>query len=179
MDNFTSWYRNLSQDQGMAFTLTRKFQDVLPGFDYFRFREAGERHRELFAYFKDSDRAPSQAYRFTELSDGQRALFVLYTLIHVMRTKRGILFIDEPENFLALPEIQPWLIELYDLCLQGEGQSLIISHHPELINYLLASPVGFWFERPSNSSVRVRPIVPNGVEGLRVSEIIARGWLLE
>jgi len=84
---------------------------------------------------------------------------------------------DEPENFLALPEIQPWLLQLYDSCSEGKTQALLISHHPELINYLLASPVGYWFEREANTPVRVKQIVAESNGGLPVSELIARGWL--
>ncbi|HBE31624.1 MAG TPA: ATPase, partial [Cyanobacteria bacterium UBA11368] len=86
-----------------------------------------------------------------------------------------------PENFLALPEIQPWLIQLYDLCSERKLQALLISHHPELINYLLASPIGYWFERQSNAPVRVKAISNEVGEnsGLPVSELIARGWLNE
>ena len=34
------------------------------------------------------------------------------------------LCLDEPENFLALPEIQPWLVALHDRCSGGEVQAL-------------------------------------------------------
>lgn len=42
----------------------------------------------------------------------------------------------EPENFLALPEIQPWLLQMADKVEQEACQIFFISHHPELINYL-------------------------------------------
>ncbi|MHC5831008.1 MAG: AAA family ATPase, partial [Nostoc sp.] len=97
-------------------------------------------------------------YRFSELSDGQKVLIALYTLLYCTQSEDYTLCIDEPENFLALPEIQPWVIQLYDFCIDGKIQALLISHHPVLINYLLASPIGYWFERQSNAPVRVKPI---------------------
>lgn len=185
LENFISWYRHLSQDQGMAFRLISELKEVLPGFDAFRFESAGGEHRLLKVYFQNEQDqgVASTGYQFNELSDGQRMIIGLYTLLHAARSDHNCgysLCLDEPENFLALPEIQPWLIELYDRCSEGEMQSLLISHHPEFINYLLASPIGYWFERESNRPTRIRPITaPKNEGGVPLSEIIARGWLNE
>ena len=177
MENFVSWYRRLSQDQGKTFELTHALREVLDGFDYFRFVEAGEEHRVLRAHFSGpSDDAPPVEYRFDELSDGQRVLIVLYTLLYHLRGMGYTLCIDEPENFVALPEIQPWLTTLYDLCSAGELQALLISHHPELIDYL-APTAGYWFARQENGPVRVRPVAQTPVGEIPLSEFIARGWL--
>jgi predicted ATPase len=176
LENFVSWYRHLSQDQGFAIELNRVLQDVLPGFDAFRFEKSGDQYR-FKAHFQNENRNESIGYGFGDLSDGQRMLIVLYALTLAAKEQHYILCLDEPENFLALPEIQPWLIQLFDLSQKEEAQALLISHHPELINYLLASPVGFWFERGANTPVRVRPIAAEQNEGMPVSELIARGWL--
>ncbi|MBI5292172.1 MAG: AAA family ATPase [Chloroflexi bacterium] len=179
MDNYSSWYSYLSRDQSWVFELTNALKEVLPGFEYFRFTEAGEKFSILRAVFsgQDNNSGTKREYRFAELSDGQRALIVLYTLLIAAQKENYVLCIDEPENFLALPEIQPWLLQLYDSCSEGKTQALLISHHPELINYLLASPVGYWFEREANTPVRVKQIVAESNGGLPVSELIARGWL--
>jgi hypothetical protein len=89
------------------------------------------------------------------------------------------LCLDEPENFVALPEIQPWLTALYDHCEAGNMQALLISHHPELINYLLASPIGIWFDRQANRPTRTKRIAVNNGDGLPASELVARGWILD
>ena len=152
---------------------------VLDGFDHFRFESYGAKHRLLKIYFKD-DQGQSVGYNYNELSDGQKMLIALYSLLYAARADSKFnytLLIDEPGNFLALPEIQPWLIELYDDCMEQRLQALLISHHPEFINYLLASPVGYWFERSSNGPTRVRPITSQEADGMPMSEIIARGWL--
>jgi len=182
LENFTSWYRYISQDQGMAFQLMSELKQVLPGFDYFRFEAVGEKHRLLKVYFQHEQEQSSIGYNFYELSDGQRMLIALYTLLYAARSEqncRYTLCLDEPENFLALQEIQPWLTELYDRCSDGEIQALLISHHPEFINYLLASPIGYWFERQSNCPTRVKPVSLKENNGFSFSEIIARGWLNE
>jgi predicted ATPase len=179
MDNYSSWYQFLSRDQSWVVELTNRLLEVLPGFENFRFVREIENVEILKAVFsgQNGNKGAKREYRFAELSDGQRALIVLYTLLIAAERENYVLCIDEPENFLALPEIQPWLVKLYDSCTEGKTQAVLISHHPEMINYLLASPVGFWFEREANTPVRVKPIVSEPDGGLPVSELIARGWL--
>jgi predicted ATPase len=182
IENFVSWYRHISEDQGKVIELVNILRQVLAGFITFNFERVTEKSRVLKLKFTgDLDGKKLIEYRFSELSDGQKTLVALYALIYGTKSEDYTLCIDEPENFLALPEIQPWLIQLYDLCSDGELQSLLISHHPELINYLLASPIGYWFERQSNAPVRVKRISSQVADdsGLPISELIARGWLNE
>lgn len=84
------------------------------------------------------------------------------------------LFIDEPENFLALREIQPWLAALEQEVGDGVEQAVLISHHPEIIDYLGAA-AGRWFSRPRGGPARVSPDAPE-TGGLSLSETVARGW---
>ncbi|HEY88452.1 MAG TPA: AAA family ATPase [Thermoflexia bacterium] len=179
-ENYISWYRYISQDQGMTMQLIAALQAVLPGFEHFKFEAVGEKHRLLKVYFQSEDDAPAVAYAFDELSDGQRMLIALYSLLYAARAEQKYTYtlcIDEPGNFISLSEIQPWLTELYESCTEHQMQALLISHHPELINYLLASPVGYWFERESNRPTRVRRITAQSEGGLPSAELVARGWL--
>jgi hypothetical protein len=169
--NFTDWYRLVSQNQGKVFEITKALQEVLDGFKYFEFEKVGENRSLLKAQIGEAQ------YRFHELSDGQRMLIVLYSLIHFAHNQRYTLCIDEPENFVSLPEIQPWLFTLHDACADNELQALFISHHPEYINYL-ADSSGLWFERKQNAPVRVRP-VSGDENGLAPAELAARGWIDE
>lgn len=178
MGNYVSWYRYLSQDQGKIFELTTILKEIFEGFENFKFVSVGPEIRILKLFFSlDDDRNKLIEYKLGELSDGQRMLIALYTLIVCTKSEDYTLCLDEAENFLALPEIQPWLIQLYDLCSEQKTQALLISHHPVLIDYLLASPVGYWFERQSNTPVRVKRIGSDNDTGLPISELVARGWL--
>lgn len=182
MGNFVSWYRYLSEDQGKVAEIGNILREVLNGFANFKFERVSEQNLVLKLRFSGgSNNVLPLEYRLGELSDGQKALVALYTLLYGTKSEDYTVCIDEPENFLALPEIQPWLIQLYDFCSEGKLQTLVISHHPELINYLLASPIGYWFERQSNAPVRVKRISGEVASnsGLPVSELIARGWLNE
>ena len=179
LENYASWYRHLSQDQGMAFQLTRTLQETLAGFRHFKFEQAGEQHRILKVCFSGGGERGLAEYSLAELSDGQRMLIALYTLLFASCSGnecKYTLCLDEPENFIALPEIQPWLVRLYDRCSAGEVQALLISHHPELINYL-AAEAGFWFDHEPNMPARLTRITENDHSGLPISELVARGWL--
>ena len=113
-----------------------------------------------------------------EISDGQRALVALYSLIHLSAGMGYTLFLDEPENYLALSEIEPWLAELSDRCGDAIPQAVICSHHPELIDYLgLSSGISLSRE-PSGitTATRVADMALTTEGGLKLSEIVARGW---
>ena len=179
MENYVSWYQYLSQDQGKIFELTNIFREVLDNFLSFKFERVGETNYVLKLIFENEfDNKKTIEYYFNELSDGQKVLIALYTLIYGTQNEGYTLCIDEPENFLALPEVQPWLDRLYDFCSEKKLQALLISHHPKLINFL-ALDAGYWFERKGNSPVRVKQIKDTDDSGLPISDLVERGWLYD
>ena len=169
--NFASWYRSRTQvrPEGLA-QLFEDLARVMPGFRSLRLADAG-RARTLEAAL-EADAAP-YAVSFAELSDGQRMLVVNYALARLGVDDGALLAIDEPGNFVALADLQPWLAELCD-AVQDHGQLFVISHHPEVIDYL-APAAAFVFERPRGGPVRVRPFEVDRDEGVRASEVVARG----
>jgi len=175
MSNYAAWYSYLSQEsQGKIIKLTLELQKIIPGFDSFQNPKSGD-VRILSASFTRPSKA---AYRLNELSHGQKALIALYTLIYCSPDDNFTLCIDEPENFLALPEIKPWWGRVMDYCLENQAQAMLISHHPSLINYL-ASSSGYWFERRDNEAVRWRRITDTEEEGLSVAKLIELGWIYD
>lgn len=179
MENYVSWYRHLSQDQGKIFELTNVLRNILDRFVSFKFERFSETNYGLKLIFESEiDNKKIIEYYFNELSDGQKVIIALYTLIYGTQDEDYTLCIDEPENFLALPEVQPWLDQLYDFCSEKKLQALLISHHPKLINFL-ALDGGYWFERKGNSPVRVKPIKDTDDSGLPISDLIERGWLYD
>lgn len=183
-NNFVSWYRHISENQGLAIRISQQLSEVIDGFEHFEFERLGETWRGLKVVFRTSTNGRQGTkygghrteYRFHELSDGQRALIVLYSLLIYASENNVTLCLDEPENFLALPEIQPWLISLFDLCNEQKLQAILISHHPELINYLAASN-GIWFSRENSGPVRTRKIDSDMDSGISIAELVARGWI--
>lgn len=176
MENFVSWYRRLAQENlGAMMELFSELKHVLPSFSSFSLKDVGEEAKGLKVLFESSDGGKKTLpYDFGELSDGQRVLIALYTLIHGLKGEGLTLFLDEPDNYVALREIQPWLSTLNDACGESFEQAVLISHHPEIINYL-GSSKGRWFNR-TNAAVRVSDAPPKAAEGLELSQTIARGW---
>ena len=176
MRNFVGWYRHYAQENmGSIAELFESLRDCLPGFQFIRLSESGEDSRALKAVFDGTADAKKIDYGFDQLSDGQRALIALYSLILLTGDRRASLFIDEPDNYLALREIQPWLVQTNKHCGKSLEQLVVISHHPVIIDYMAGSS-GRWFFRDGDGPVRVSEKPKSGVDGLSISETIARGW---
>lgn len=174
-DNFASWYRRLAQER--AGDLHELFEDLcnaLPGFRSLVLVGAGKqgRARDLLARF-DSPGGGRHELELEALSDGQRALIVLYALLVDLRSSPGLMLLEEPERFIGLTEIQPWLRALDDAMGEG-GQLLLASHHPLVIDTLDAKRA-LLFERVEGGPVRVRAEVFGRDNRLRPSEQLLRG----
>ena len=182
MENFVEWYWSVAQENmGSMFRLFKELQDVLPGFDSLSMVKSGESARALKAEFHGrSDDKRLNRYGFGQLSDGQRALTALYSLLHLVEElqlaegHRRSLFIDEPDNYLSLREVQPWLAQVVGACGETLEQAVIVSHHPVTIDYLAGSRAR-WFSRDGEGPVRVGDEPKFSADGLSISEAIARG----
>ena len=114
--NFASWFRFLSEkNHGNILYLTQELRAVLPGFNSFSLPVASEKTRVLKVLFRDGSRSKKPAaFSFSELSDGQRQLIVLYCLLYGVKGGGVLAVPGYPDNYLALREIQPWLTSLQD-----------------------------------------------------------------
>jgi predicted ATPase len=174
--HFASWYRYLSQEhQDKIIHLTQQLKGILPGFHAFKLELAGKSRVLKVGWVNGSSSSPFYI-DFEHLSDGQRVIILLYTLLSGMRDLGYSLFIDEPENYVSIEEIQPWLMELQDACGEGFSQVVLISHHPELIDYLGAE-FGTIVDRDASGPTRVREIPRRADDEMKLSEYIARGWI--
>jgi len=183
LSNFAAWYRHILQEQTpAAFELQQSLREVIDGFDSLELVSAGQNTRILSARFSaginsegNASKKQRMEFDFDELSDGQRTLIALYTLLHCAVRPDSTICIDEPDNFVALPEIQPWLFNLSDHIDDQGGQAILISHHPELIDQLAANH-GVAFVRTGCGPVRLEPYRHDAGSSLSPSERIARGW---
>ena len=174
--NFASWYRHLSQERaGDIPQLFERLTEALPGFRALALKGAGKqgRTRDLVVQMQ----APDGKYDvdFEAISDGQRTLIVLNALLVDIGTTPQTLLLDEPENYVGLSELQPWL-QCLDEALGDAGQLFLISHHPEVIDFLAAENA-ILFERPEGGPVRVKCADFERTSGLKASQLIARGLL--
>ena len=184
--NFADWYRHTHQERPDLTEALRKdlVEVVAAGFRHIQLEQVGHEARVLTLSFNDREDGDSRdgyTLRFDEISDGHRALIVLYGLITLVRDQEYTLFIDAPENYLALREIQPWLMCLNDATGEAFPQAVVTSHHPELIDYL-GYEHGIMLQRETSGVITVgRPqATPESREeksvGLKLSELVARGW---
>lgn len=171
-ENFASWYRAFVQEGVENARLMDELKNVLPGFSALRSAPTGGSSRELRAVFGQSP-DPSYELAFHELSDGQRALVVLYAALHAPAGP-ALLVVDEPENFVALSEIQPWLAHVSKSVEEKDHQVILMSHHPEVIDYV-AAEAALQMYRPRGGITQIAPLDVDLDEGLRASEVVAMG----
>jgi predicted ATPase len=179
--NFASWYRHLSQERPEDLPkLFERLAQTLAGFRTLKTVSTGKaQRRELVAAFGYGDPESKYEVDFDDLSDGERATMILYCLLVDAEGETDgrsrTLLLDEPENYVGLDVIQPWLVDLAD-AMRDEGQLFLISHHPEVIDYLAADHA-LLFERPGGGPTRVRSNPFDRDKGLRASELVSRGLL--
>src|SRR5258708_18142455 len=99
LSNFAGWYRHLrleSDDQ----SLLNDLREVIPGFESMDLRDAGMGNRVLFLSFMADSGTGQPASRFmrffNELSDGQRVLIGLHTVLRFPLKSGTTLLFDEP-----------------------------------------------------------------------------------
>lgn len=176
--NFSSWllaHQRYSPNtyQGIA----RRAADVLKGFVGFEFLPEGDQYRLITrwrstAHSSGGPNGATRSYDMGELSDGQRLILVLSALVEIAGQRELAMILDEPDNYVALQEIQPLLLSLMDL---STLQLIVVSHHPEVID-LMAKDYGYVLAREDDQGpVRVkRWQAPPGTM-LPASELVSRG----
>ncbi len=173
LSNLTSWYRSLSQEQEWTDALRDSLQDVWPDFRSFKQVDVGLNAKALQLKFETETGKPVHL-NFGQLSDGERALVGLYMVRSALETGAAkTVLIDEPDNFVGLPELQPWVLSMREL-LDEQHQLVLISHHPEILSNSGEAHGRYLWRDNHTSPTRIGPLkVP---EGMTAGEAIARGW---
>ena len=129
LGNLISWYRSLSQEQEWTDTLRDSLREVWPDFKSFRLVDVGLNTKALQLRFEGSNGKDAGVLFFDQLSDGEKALVGLYMVRTALATGAAqTVLIDEPDNYVGLPELQPWVLSLREL-LDESHQAILISHH--------------------------------------------------
>ncbi|MCG8585525.1 MAG: AAA family ATPase [Pirellulales bacterium] len=175
MDNLLSWYRSLAQEQEWTDTLRDSLKDVWPDFMSFRQQDTGINAKTVQLRFDSDQGRDSGLYSFNQLSDGEKALLGLYMIRAALESGRtNIVLIDEPDNYVGLPELQPWVLATREL-LDDEHQAILISHHPEVLGSAGHEHGAYLWRDNHTSPTRIGPLrIP---EGLTAGEAIKRGWI--
>lgn len=176
LGNFAAWFRGLQQRRFRAVaSMFEAIKDIIPGFEELGLDSDQHERGRLRVRCGPSAGLPAASYDFGELSDGQRALIALYTIHHALIGPNATVCLDEPDNFVALRELQPWLLSVLDETLTSSGaQVLLISHSAEIIN-LLGPERGLWFFRENGGPTRVRPFAEVMEGPLSASAQVAQG----
>jgi predicted ATPase len=178
--DFAGWLRHVSAAEALARQEAEQnlAQGGLPGFRAFQAVPSGDAQILQCIFQSGSTRLD---FRLDELSSGQIALVILETALAVASERRGVLLLDEPGNFLGLSEVQPLLTRLQDAALEGRFQVILTAHHPIAVDFLAAG-YGSWLQREPSGPTRTHRIhvaedLREEKAGIRISDLIARGWL--
>jgi predicted ATPase len=175
--DFADWLNYISGAESLARQEAEQSlaKGGLPGFRAFQAVPSGDAEIVQCIF------QPKLKFRLDELSSGQIALVILETALAVAGERNGVLLLDEPGNFLGLGEVQPLLARLQDAALENRLQVILTAHHPIAVDFLAAG-YGKWLEREPSGPTRVQTIrveesFAGEKAGMRVSDLIARGWL--
>jgi predicted ATPase len=174
LNNLAGWYRSLVTafpEENVKFL--ESLRRCMDGFLTLKFSSEKDGVRRLRAEFTTPTKK-RVSYSISELSEGQRCLISLYMILHFTIERGDTVFVDEPDNFIALREIQPWLLSADEAVDDHGGQLILVSHHPETLNQW-AKDYGLRFFREQNGQARTGKFIADG-SNLQPSELIARGW---
>jgi ABC-type lipoprotein export system ATPase subunit len=175
LSGLTSWYRHLSQDLEWTEALRDLLREVWPDLKSFKLVDVGLNAKALQLRFEGSTSGGICNLFFEQLSDGEKALIGLYMVRAALATGAAqTVLIDEPDNYVGLPELQPWVLSLREL-LDDEHQAILITHHPEVLSSAGRENGRYLWRDNHSSPTRIGPLdIP---EGMNPAEAIARGWV--
>lgn len=71
--------------------------------------------------------------------------------------------IDEPDNYVGLPELQPWVLSLREL-LDDDRQAILINHHPEVLSSAGVKAGRYLWRDNHTSPTRIGALnIPDGI----------------
>ncbi len=170
LSNIIAWYRHFAQDQEWTDALRHSLQMVWPNdLRSLKLKDVGASTKQLVLNFEGGE------IPFSQLSDGEKMLVALY-MIHavLLMAPSGLtVLIDEPDNYIYLQELQPWLLEMCEI-VDGKRQMIIISHNSEILDSAPLN-VQYFFRDNHKSPTRVKQLEEQ--EGMSIGETLARGWI--
>jgi len=175
--DFSGWLRSISMGDTLIGRRAEEnlAKETLPGFLLFQPTPSGDSN--ILECLFEAKPKPLKL-RLDELSSGQIALIILEVAIAAATERGGALLLDEPSNYLGLPEIQPLLVRLQDAALEGRFQVVMTAHHPIAVD-LLAAGYGVWLDREPTGPARVHRVqladsTMDDKSAMRVSDLEAR-----
>lgn len=169
--NFASWYRRkVQEDFEGATRLRTDLLGVIPGFSQLRLESISAEAKDLRVRFDFSGK--SHEIGWAKLSEGQRLLIALYGVLRFGFEHASLIALDEVENYVAPAEIQPWLQAVADMAAEGGRQLMVISHHPESIDYLAADAAWRMWRDPATGASRIAKLEPDREVGETAYDLV-------
>ncbi len=131
-ENFADWLTGLLAQYPSAYGAIHEYlKQVMPDIGEFKNTPSGKDTKTLVVCF-ESDKARFEP-NFDDLSDGEKCLFLCAVVVASNKAYGPVfVFWDEPDNYLALPEVGHFIMGLrrrFDVA----GQILVTSHNEETI----------------------------------------------
>jgi len=131
--NFGEWFSGVLADAPSAYTKIDEYlRQVMPDLKDIKNPLIGTESRSLFVQF--SNKQSSITLPLHDLSDGEKC-FMICALVLATHNAYGPLlcFWDEPDNYLALSEVEHFVLALRS-AFQAGGQFIATSHNPVAIS---------------------------------------------
>ncbi len=128
--NFGEWFSGVLTPTPAAYSKIDEYlKQVMPDFQQvFRQDEVGG------YLLRFSNEQGKMSVPFADLSDGEKCFMICALLVAANQTYGPLFcFWDEPDNYLALDEVQHFVIALRSEFQKSEGQFIATSHNPEAI----------------------------------------------
>ncbi len=172
---FGDWFRETVNAHPGTYEPFRAYlQAVLPGFEAARNRPTGQGVWSLEYEFRGS-RGGNYVVPFGDLSDGEKCLSVAALVCAVAEADPPVtIWWDEPDSFVALPEIQHLVVSLKRAAGQG-SQFIATSHNAEAIRAFSREDTFLLFRRSHSEPTRVRPAGDLIKPSDDLADVMARG----
>uniref|UniRef100_Q029Y1 ATPase AAA-type core domain-containing protein n=1 Tax=Solibacter usitatus (strain Ellin6076) TaxID=234267 RepID=Q029Y1_SOLUE len=169
--NYGAWFSGLLAYSPAAYAnIDQYLRQVLPDLQDIRNPVIGKDSRSLAIQF--SNGLGNISVPFEELSDGEKC-FMICALVLAAQVHYGPLlcFWDEPDNYLALPEVGHFVLALRR-AFQSGGQFIAASHNPEAIRGFSDESTLVLYRKSHLEPTVIRPLNELQVNGDLVGALI-------
>ena len=169
--DFGAWFSGLLAYAPAAYSKIDEYlRQVMPDFRDIRNPVIGKDSRSLVVQFANSQ--GSVSVPFEDLSDGEKC-FMICAVVLAANVHYGPLlcFWDEPDNYLALPEVGHFVVALRR-AFQAGGQFIATSHNPEAIRRFSDENTLVLYRKSHLEPTIVRPLSELQVDGDLVGALI-------
>lgn len=171
LTNFAAWFSGLLAYSPAAYgTMSKYLSEVLPDFKDIKNPLMGVDSRSITVQFETKQ--GSLSLPFKSLSEGEKCYFIC-ALVLAANEHYGplVCFWDEPDNYLALSEVQHFVGTLRKAFGKG-GQFIATSHNPEAIRRF-SDENTIWLHRRSRLEPTIaRPLSEIEITGDLVNAIL-------